>query len=161
VDAGFPAGLLDIAVSEISLGKEAMMIRRTFIAAAAATFLCLAIAPQSGAEAQSVGRWERLGSREIGLWVDRDVIRVGANKGGFRKIKLNVIGNAIHVENVTVVYGNGSPDNIPLRSKITPGTDSRIIDLQGGSRIIRRIDLTLRSVRNGKGKARVTVWGRY
>lgn len=60
---------------------------------------------------------------------------------------------------MVVVYGTGAIDRLPVRYNITPGTDSRIYDLRGNDRVIRRIDLTYRSMRNSHHKARVEGWG--
>lgn len=123
--------------------------------------LGLALSLAGGAASgQSFGRWEKLGQREVALRQDYDVIHVGRSEGFFRQIKLNVKHNAVTVERLTVVYANGVHDDIPMGYLIRPATDSRVIDLRGQDRQIRRVEMILKSVRNGKGKAVVELWGR-
>lgn len=135
------------------------MIRRLMLLLPA-FFAALLIHEGAFGRNDGYGRWERLGVREIGLTRDFDVIPVGRHEGGFRQIKLNVRGNAIRVDSLVVVYVNGAADRIPMRAVIRPQTDSRLIDLRGGSRRIRHIEMILKSIPNGRGRARVEVWGR-
>jgi hypothetical protein len=106
------------------------------------------------------GDWQRLGSRSVALFGDHDVIPVTVLKGNFRKIKLMVRDNDINIDDLTVIYGTGASDKIPIRGFIQKGGESRVIDLRGGDRVIRSVQLTYRSVLNSKGRAEVAVWGK-
>lgn len=114
------------------------------------------------AEARRGGKrnWELLGKHDVGFLVDKDSIRVGRKDGDFSKIQIRVKKNEVHVMDLKVVYGNGNVDDIPLRSAIKAGGKSRVIDLKGGDRFIRRIDIVYRSKPSFKGQATVEVWGR-
>jgi hypothetical protein len=104
--------------------------------------------------------WEQLGCQKVGFMVDRDVIRVGRREGGFKAIRLEVSGNAVFMNDLKVVYGNGNPDDIPVRSEIRDGGQTRAIDLKGrGERFIDRIEMTYRAKPNFKGSAKVCVEG--
>jgi hypothetical protein len=103
--------------------------------------------------------WEELGCQSVGFLGDRDVIRVGRREGRFRAIKLNVSGNAVNILDLTVVYTNGEPDHIPVRSEIREGGETRPLDLRGFDRSIDRIELIYRAMPNFKGRARVCVSG--
>lgn len=103
--------------------------------------------------------WEELGCQSVGLLGDRDVIRVGRREGRFRAIKLNVSGNSVNILDLRVVYTNGDPDDIPVRSEIREGGETRPLDLRGSDRGIDRIEMIYRAVPNFKGKARVCVSG--
>jgi hypothetical protein len=50
-------------------------------------------------------------------------------------------------------------DVLPIRFHIAKGGESRAIDLRGRDRVIRRIELAYRSVRDGDGRAVVEAWG--
>src|SRR4029078_2188309 len=65
--------------------------------------------------------WEQLGCQKVGFLVDRDVIRVGRREGTFKAIRLEVAGNAVYMNDLKVVYGNGVPDDIQVRSEIRDG----------------------------------------
>ena len=104
--------------------------------------------------------WDQLGCQKVGFLVDRDVIRVGRREGKFKAIRLNVSGNDVYINDLKVVYGNGAPDDIQVRSEIREGAMTRPLDLKGrGERVIDRIELTYRAKPNFKGSAQVCVSG--
>jgi hypothetical protein len=105
-------------------------------------------------------KWERLGKRSVRLVGDHDVIPVTILRGDFRKIQLRVRENGIFINELTVVYATGNPDRIPIQNHIPKNGESRVIDLRGGERVIRSVQLYYRSVRNSKGRAEVSVYGR-
>ena len=104
--------------------------------------------------------WEQLGCQKVGFLVDRDVIRVGRREGTFKAIRLEVAGNAVYMNDLKVVYGNGVPADIQVRSEIRDGGQTRPLDLKGrGERVIDRIEMTYRAKPNFKGSAKVCVEG--
>jgi hypothetical protein len=86
-------------------------------------------------------KWERLGCEEVGRRTDRDVIKVGRREGRFEAIRLTASGNDVRVEDLKVVYANGRPDDIRVRSELREGSETRPLDLQGRDRAIDRIEL--------------------
>lgn len=114
------------------------------------------------AEARHGGKrgWELLGSQKVGFIVDKDVIQVGRQDGDFSKIKFVVKDNEVEFLDVDVVYGNGQKDDIKVRNKIRAGGETRAIDLQGGERFIKRVELRYRSKPSFKGQATVELWGK-
>lgn len=136
------------------------MHRRTFIAGILAAGVVLASLPLDLAAQEKFGRWEKLGERKVDRIAERDVIMVGNKEGGFRQLRIHVLENSIHIERLTVVYGNGANDDLPVRALIQAGGKSRVIDLKGGKRNIRRVEMQFQSIRNGKGRATVEVWAR-
>ena len=103
--------------------------------------------------------WVELGCQSVGLFGDRDVIRVGRREGRFKAIKLNVSGNSVYMMDLKVVYANGAPDDIPVRSQIREGGETRPLDLRGYDRSIDRVEMIYRAKPNFRGKARVCVSG--
>ncbi len=135
------------------------MFRNAFAAALAFAALFATLAPN--AEARPNHRdWELLGRQSVGFGVDRDVVAVGRQDGDFRKIQLRVKNNEIEMLDLKVVYGNGQSDDIPVREHIRAGGKTRVIDLKGGERFIRSVQLVYRSKPSFKGQAVVEVWGR-
>lgn len=135
------------------------MIRSFFAAVAALAVSIGALAPDASARPNHRD-WELLGRQSVGFGVDRDVVQVGRKDGDFRKIQLRVKGNAVEVLDLKVVYGNGQTDDITVRENIRDGGKTRAIDLKGGERFIRSVQLVYRSKPNFKGQAVVEVWGR-
>jgi hypothetical protein len=135
------------------------MHRRAFFTTAAAALAILAIAGPADAQRRPERGWELLGTKKVGFIGDRDVISVGRREGKFRAIKLRVRGNAIHVNDLKVVYSNGEPDDLPVRSEIRAGGETRAIDLRGRDRAIREVQMVYRSRPSFRGFATVEVWG--
>ena len=121
-------------------------------AIATGALICLAITP-TAAEA----RWERLGCQKVGFITDKDVIRVGRGEGRFKSIRLQVSGNKVYMDDLKVIYANGEPDDIPVRSEIRAGGQTRPLDLRGERRAIKQIEMKYRSQPNFKGEATVCV----
>jgi hypothetical protein len=82
-----------------------------------------------------------LGDARVDGARDRDSIRVGASSGAFRAIQLRVSGGAVNFDRVVVRYGNGTQNEVPVRSRIPSGGQTRIIDLPGDRRIIQSVEL--------------------
>lgn len=58
-----------------------------------------------------------------------------------------------------VVYANGEPDDLPVRSEIRAGGETRAIDLRGRNRAIHEVQLVYRTRPSFRGLATVEVWG--
>ena len=99
-----------------------------------------------------------LGSAHVDGSRDRDSIKVGSSSGAFRAIQLRVSGGAINFDRVVVRYGNGTSDEVQIRSRIPDGGRMRIIDLPGARRIIQSVDLWHRKDRWAK-RPRVSLYG--
>ncbi|MCB0479488.1 MAG: hypothetical protein KDC84_15070, partial [Crocinitomicaceae bacterium] len=54
--------------------------------------------------------WDLLGSRVVNWGIDKDVIAVGPNPGGYTKLKIKVTGGAVNMHRMVVTYGNGEKD---------------------------------------------------
>lgn len=104
-------------------------------------------------------KWEELGCQKVGFLGDRDVIKVGRREGRFKAIRLLVSENAVYIMNLKVVYANGAPDDISVKSEIKQGGQSGPLDLKGRDRAIDRVELVYRAKPNFKGSARVCVQG--
>jgi hypothetical protein len=106
--------------------------------------------------------WERLGAREVNFRTDRDTIPVTVADGRFRKIRLRVRGNAVEFLDVSVVFADGSRQDVPVRAVIAEGGATRVIDLVGEARVIRDVVFTYRvaTERPARGRAEVVLWGK-
>ena len=74
-------------------------------------------------------------------------------------MKIRVKDAPIYMNDLKVVYANGEPDDLPVRSDIRAGGESRAIDLKGRERAIREVQMVYRSRPTFKGLATVEVWG--
>jgi len=141
------------------VGKPNLEENMRSLAAITAALLCVGLAAPA-AHAQRDGRWVELGCKEVSfLGVDRDTIRVGRSEGRFKAIRLEARGNDVEMLDLKVVYANGEPDDIPVRSLIRQGTRTRPLDLRGRERAIRQIDMVYAKRLNFRGRAVVCVEG--
>jgi hypothetical protein len=93
------------------------------------------------------------------LETDRDTIRVGRSEGRFKAIRLEARGNDVEMIDLKVIYANGAPDDIPVRSLIRQGTRTRPLDLRGRERAIREIVMVYQKRLNFRGRATICVEG--
>lgn len=131
-----------------------MTSTRIALLAAAVLFACQAPA--------HANEWEILGRRNVNIAGDHDTIPVGL-KGKYKKIKLKVVGNAIHVADLKVHFANGSVQDVSVRANIPKGGETRVIDLPGAARVIKKITMTYRTKMRKllrRGKAEVIVFGK-
>lgn len=131
-----------------------MLSRRSLLAGLAAG-LVAAVAPAVAWAAT----WVTLGSRTVNLLYDHDTIRVGAGAGLYTDIRIVVNGNTVFVQDLHITFSNGSSYDVPIRFLFLPGTASRVINLPGAVRRIRKVDMTYTKLLGG-GTAVVTLQGR-
>src|SRR5438477_16008 len=103
--------------------------------------------------------WERLGERTVDGRVDRDVIEVGAREGRFRRLAIRVENSALEMFSMRVVFGDGESFSPPTRLVFGRDSTSRIIDLPGDARVIRRVEFRYGNLPGG-GRARVELWAK-
>jgi Protein of unknown function (DUF2541) len=130
------------------------------LAAIAAALLCagLLAADAQAQRGDRDGKWVDLGCRDVDLFgADRDTLRVGKREGKFKAIRLEAKGNDVEMLDLKVIYANGDPDDIQVRSMIRQGTRTGRLDLRGRERAIKQIDMVYRKPLNFRGKAKVCV----
>ncbi len=103
-------------------------------------------------------RWEKLGERHVDAKADKDVIHVGRDDGAFTAIQIQVDGSALAMFEIKVVFGNGETFEPNTRVVFSKDSRSRVIDLPGNKRVIKRVEFKYRDLPGG-GKAKVELWG--
>ncbi len=103
--------------------------------------------------------WHKIGETKADFIRDRDEIKVmGANR--FAKIKFIVDKESIHITSMEVYYESGDKQDIAIDLPLKAPGESKIIDLDGGERNVKRIVFVYKSISNEKGKkAHVEIWG--
>jgi hypothetical protein len=133
---------------------------RTLAATAVALVCTGLVATDAQAQRRDRDDWVELGCKQVSfLGVDRDTIHVGRREGRFKAIRLLARGNDVEMIDLRVVYANGAPDDIPVRSLIRQGDRTRPLDLRGWERAIRQIDMVYAKRLNFRGLATVCVEG--
>lgn len=115
---------------------------------------------QTAAGQATAGGDVLFGAQYVGFLTDRDVIRVGNEVGKFAKIRLRILDNDIHINELKVVYNNGESDTLAIDADIPKNSRTGWIDLRG-DRFIKEIQMVYRSRPNFNGQARVEVFGKY
>ena len=110
--------------------------------------------------AAHAGEWDRLGSRKVAFGGDHDTIVVTAAEGVFNAIRLEVDKGDLELWDVVVTFGDGEKFSPATRFMFDQGTHSRVIDLPGASRVIRKVDFFYKS-KLRRGHATMSLFGRH
>lgn len=110
-------------------------------------------------ETAGQSKWRFIADKNVRYGPDHDVIHVTGNDN-YRQLKLRVTDAPLKINDMKVHFENGEVFDVAIRSEIRKGGESRVIDLPGGSRSIRKIEFWYSTVGVLKGTARVAVWGR-
>ena len=102
--------------------------------------------------------WNFIGDKIAAYGVDRDVLWVTSNDA-YKQIKLKITGARLHIIDMDVYFENGEKMNVALRNVFNQGSESRVIDLPGGVRRLKKIEFLYETIGFVRGKARVAVWG--
>lgn len=106
-------------------------------------------------------RWEKLGQRKVDYKVDRDEILVTAREGRFTALKLTVKKGGINMHRMVVHFADGSKKEVELKENMSAGSSTRVIDLPGNRRIIRKVVFVYDTKNFSSRKAVVELWGRH
>src|SRR5204863_5805506 len=87
-----------------------------------------------------------------------ELIVLGAD--AFKSIKIKVTDAPIHIADLEVYYESGDNESIPLKSDFKAGGESRVIDLKGNTRALKKVVFVYNTVPNSKNdKAHVELYG--
>ena len=102
--------------------------------------------------------WQFIGDKIAAYGVDRDLLWVKGNDA-FRQVKIRVTGAPLHIIDMDIYFDNGEKMNVALKNNFRQGGESRVIDLPGGVRHLKKIEFLYETIGFRRGKARVAVWG--
>ena len=106
------------------------------------------------------GSWFFLGDKKVGFGVDHDVIHFGNWKDDVRQIKLKITDGPLKMFSMKIHFDNGTVQNVELRNRFTQGSESRVIDMEGGLRHLSKIEFWYETKGFVRGRSQVAVWGR-
>jgi hypothetical protein len=103
--------------------------------------------------------WHKIGSTNVNFKTEREeVIVMGADR--FASIKFKVEDAPISLVSAEIYYESGDSQNIPLAFDIKSPGESRVIDLNGGERSLKKIVFVYKTLPNRKDeKAHIEIWG--
>jgi hypothetical protein len=138
-------------------------VRKTHLLVLGLTGICLlsfaCIRPAPGPGLIATAGWEKLGQRMVSFAADHDVILAGG-QGRFNRLMIVVRDSALEMYDIKVTFGNGQHWSPATRLVFGEDTRSRIIDVPGADRFIRRVDFFYRSLGLASGRATVELWGK-
>ncbi len=106
-------------------------------------------------------RWERLGTRMVNYDLDRDEIPVTLAEGTFNSVKLVVNRSPIHIHRFVIHFSNGGTQEVWVRNRIPKGDATRVIDLKGGNRGIKKVVFWYDTGKLARGRAIIELWARH
>jgi hypothetical protein len=104
--------------------------------------------------------WKFIGDKNVRFGVDRDVIHCGNANDDFRQIKLKVTDGPVKILDMKVYFDNDEVQDVSIRKHIRQGGESRLIDLTGGLRHLKKIEFWYETKGFARGRSRVAIWGR-
>lgn len=103
--------------------------------------------------------WQKLAVERVGRRIDRDIIRLGPNKGRYYALRLKARRNDIRIHRVRIHYGNGNAHNLKVDRRLNAGESSDILKLRGRrGRFINSVTLVYDTAGRGP-RAKIELWG--
>lgn len=109
--------------------------------------------------------WVLLGAQKTGMvGFDRDSIAVGGKSQGFDQIRITAKEKAVTLNNIRVVYDDGTDETIAVKTRLDAGATSDPLPIKGRSSSIVRIEPRYRSrffgyAPKGNNDSTIEVWG--
>lgn len=103
--------------------------------------------------------WHKIGERYVDFVKDHDeFVVIGADR--FSAIKFKVTESSIQLMNLEVYFESGDNQNVLVESPVLAGSESKVFDLKGGERNLKKIVFHYKTLPNQSvEKAIVEVWG--
>jgi hypothetical protein len=116
-------------------------------------------AQQPAVMASDTKGWHKIGETTVSFQKEKDeILVVGADK--FAKIKFKVENEPINLQSLEVYYDKGDKQDIMVNMPVKAPGESRVIDLNGGERDLKKIVFVYKTMANNQDKkAHVEVWG--
>jgi hypothetical protein len=104
--------------------------------------------------------WIHLGDKHVDGRSDHDKISVGSSDGSFRALQIRVEGAPVDFQRVVVHFRNGEDEELHFRERINAGGETRALDLNGGRRVIKSVELWYEKANWGSRRPTVQLYGR-
>ncbi len=103
--------------------------------------------------------WHKIGKTTVDFKKEKEeILIIGADR--FAKIKFKVAQAPINLISLTLYFESGDKQDVAVNSIIKLSGESKVIDIEGGERSIKKIVFVYKTLPNQKDKkATVEVWG--
>lgn len=105
-------------------------------------------------------QWVSIGKKKVTYGPDYDEMIVTSVRGDFKAIKIRVTKAAVNMHRCVIVFGNGTKQEVQLRKYFAPRTESRVIDLNGRDRVIKKIKFWYDTKNRAPKRGTVTVFAK-
>jgi hypothetical protein len=111
------------------------------------------------AQKSNNNKGQKIGETTVDFKTEKAVIPISTS-GNFKSLSIIATNAPVHIDDITVVYENGDPENIPIRYDFKTGIASRAINLDNNQRKIKEVDIAYKTVFNRKDStAHIEIWG--
>jgi len=103
--------------------------------------------------------WHKIGETTVNFNTDRDEVVVrGADK--FAALKFKVMDVPIHLMDMEAYFDDGNKQDINVNFPIKPKGESRVIELEGGERDLKKVVFVYKTMTNRNDReAHIEIWG--
>lgn len=138
-----------------------MTIGKTVLGLVATILAVLSLNIAFADEAAAYGRkWVYLGEVSAKHTTDHDTIYIRGKNDVFRKLKFTVRDAPVNFDRIVVTFDNGTVQNLAVRQVVEKGGETRVIDLKGNKRGLRRVDFWYDTRGRFQGTADVRLYAR-
>ena len=101
--------------------------------------------------------WVKLGTQMVSPGVDYDELNITEATETFNRLKFKVSKAPVYIRNIHIIYGDNTSEGHIIKRQFKKGEASRILDLVGYQRIIKKIIFNYSGRNSGKGQAHLEV----
>jgi len=103
--------------------------------------------------------WHKIGETTVDFKREKDQVMVmGADR--FAALKFKVADAPVDIHDMRIFYEGGDSTIVKVNTPVLAGAESKIIDIKGGERNIKKIEFDYKTLPNRKDeKAHVEIWG--
>lgn len=116
------------------------------------------LSEDSGNEIYSdFGGWVKLGTKTVSPGVDSDELDITETKESFHRLKFKVSKAPVYIRNVRIIYNDNTSESHIITRHFQKGDASRVLDLVGYERLIKKVIFSYRRRNSGQKRANLVV----
>ena len=108
-------------------------------------------------EKSDVGGWVKLGTQTVSPGADYDELNITEATETFNRLKIKVLKAPVYIRNIHVIYEDNTSEGHIIKRNFKKGEASRILDLVGYERIIKKVIFNYSRRNSGPRQAHLEV----
>ena len=108
-------------------------------------------------EKSDVGGWVKLGTQTVSPGADYDELNITEATESFNRLKIKVLKAPVYIRNIHVIYEDNTSEGHIIKRNFKKGEASRILDLVGYERIIKKVIVNYSRRNSGPRQAHLDV----